>query len=337
MNKFVCIIVLYIFGESYGWGSEAHQVTAKIALSLLSKNGVDLVRSLLSETGEALEESFYKASLWADVVQNTPNYAWSRRFHFINLPDRLCDGFHFTRDCPGGKCTVSAIANYTDRVRDLKLSREQRSEALKFLIHFVADVTQPLHIGFTSDAGGNKITVTPPWDHLFNKAGKQIPSPRPKPLHVVWDSHLLQYILVVEEGNKTWDHWAENIIASLPVINLEKHLLRVAPLAYASQTASDTSLLSCSYAYKSGGNWIIPGQVLQQDYYDTSARIVEQQIVKAGQDIAAFINRIARDIDDEMDIASTDDEAVAEFGDDDDYWENAAFSRDYEYDMLLVP
>lgn len=33
------------------------------------------------------------------------------------------------------------------------------TQALMFLAHFVGDVHQPLHVGFTSDAGGNSITV----------------------------------------------------------------------------------------------------------------------------------------------------------------------------------
>ena len=333
MNKIVCIIVLYNFDLSRAWGSEAHQIAAKISMSMLSKNGINLVSSLLTVPGETLDESFYKASVWADGVQNTESYAWSRPLHFTNLPDRVCDGFNFKRDCTNGMCTVSAIVNYTDRVGDIHLSPEQRIEALKFLIHFVADVTQPLHVGFTSDHGGNKITVRPPWDHKFNKAGKAIPSPRPKPLHVLWDSHILQYILF--KKGMTWDQWAEAIIWSIGAKDVEKHLLRVTPIAYASQAASDTSYLSCSYAYKADGNWIKSGDALKKDYYENSARIIEQQLIRAGQDIAAVINKIARDINDRMDYSSTDDESdMSEF---EDFWENAAFSGDYEYDALLFP
>ena len=79
-----------------------------------------------------------------------PSYAWSERLHFVDTPDWLCE-FDFTRDCPNGVCAVGAVVNYTRRLLPgSDLDSEQRVEALKFLVHFVGDLHQPLHVGFTS-------------------------------------------------------------------------------------------------------------------------------------------------------------------------------------------
>ena len=139
-------------------------------------------------------------------------------------------------------CTVSAIRNYSAHVADESLPKPTRADVLKFLIHFLVDVKQPLQIGFASDQGGKEITVTPPWDHATTKAGKPILAPRSKPLHVISDSHMLRYMPITQ--GKTWHQWADKaaqeIHSAVPVIPA----LTDDPLTYASRTVSTTADLS---------------------------------------------------------------------------------------------
>jgi len=65
----------------------------------------------------------------------------------------------FDRDCGTEGCSVSAIANYTQRVADGRLSKANTAIALKFLVHLLGDITQPLH-DEAYEKGGNEITVT---------------------------------------------------------------------------------------------------------------------------------------------------------------------------------
>lgn len=65
----------------------------------------------------------------------------------------------YTRDCTAAGCSISAIANYTQRVTDGRLSATNTNQALMFLVHFLGDITQPLH-DEALDVGGNTITVT---------------------------------------------------------------------------------------------------------------------------------------------------------------------------------
>lgn len=53
----------------------------------------------------------------------------------------------------------SAIANYTQRVVSTTLSNTEVNYALRFLVHFVGDIHQPLH-DEALEIGGNDIDVT---------------------------------------------------------------------------------------------------------------------------------------------------------------------------------
>jgi hypothetical protein len=80
----------------------------------------------------------------------------SAQLHYIDTPDKACT-FVYTRDCVDDACVAGAIANYTDRLKDTSLPKAQRAEALKFIVHFVGDIHQPLHgtalrIGIFADA-----------------------------------------------------------------------------------------------------------------------------------------------------------------------------------------
>src|SRR5690606_31067284 len=95
--------------------------------------------------------------------------------------------YQASRDCPGGDCVVSAILDNTRILADPRRSDAARLQALKFVVHFIADVHQPLHAGAAQSKGGNTIQVRvpapfiPPW--ADGNPGSN--------LHSVWDSGLL--------------------------------------------------------------------------------------------------------------------------------------------------
>lgn len=64
------------------------------------------------------------------------------------------------RDCPRGDCVVAAIERFEVVLRDRSAPPRERLEALKFIVHLVADVHQPLHCADDGDRGGNDIRVS---------------------------------------------------------------------------------------------------------------------------------------------------------------------------------
>jgi hypothetical protein len=151
------------------WGSDGHRLIAQLALQHLSPVARAEVNHLLTlEDGASLAS----LSVWADEHRSPATAAW----HYVNLPKGEC---HYveSRDCPDGKCVVAAIERQVERLRTAE-SQEQRLLALKYVVHLVADVHQPLHAGRATDKGGNKFQV-----HAFGHGTN---------LHALWDSELIE-------------------------------------------------------------------------------------------------------------------------------------------------
>ena len=81
-------------------------------------------------------------------------------------------------DCPGGRCIVAAIAADHAVLANPASSIEDRAEALRFLIHFMGDLHQPMHVADNGDRGGNRRIVYLDGDSTN--------------LHAVWDGKLLE-------------------------------------------------------------------------------------------------------------------------------------------------
>ena len=88
---------------------------------------------------------------WADEVKRRPEYRFTSVLHYVNPIDNepaQCS-FKYKSDCPSGACVVGAIFNYTERLRTPSFLSPfvdgTSAEDLKFLIHFVGDIHQPLH------------------------------------------------------------------------------------------------------------------------------------------------------------------------------------------------
>ncbi|MEI6093192.1 MAG: S1/P1 nuclease, partial [bacterium] len=74
---------------------------------------------------------------------------------------------------------VRAILFYEDLLRDKKSAKEDKEIALKFLVHMIGDVHQPLHVGTKNDMGANKV-----WVKWFDESTN---------LHKLWDEGLIEF------------------------------------------------------------------------------------------------------------------------------------------------
>lgn len=122
------------------------------------------------EPGATLES----ISTWSDETRNPATAAW----HYVNFPKDSCV-YSAERECPGGKCVVGAIERQTEILKN-DPSPEKRLLALKYLVHFVGDVHQPLHAGYLDDKGGNTYQLRV-LTHGTN-------------LHALWDSGLIRQL-----------------------------------------------------------------------------------------------------------------------------------------------
>ena len=153
------------------WGVQGHQVVAAIAWQGLSPVAREEATRLL-----ALEpaQTLVSVATWADEHRGPATAPW----HYLNFPRGQCR-FDAARDCPEGQCVIGAI----DRQRAILASKAtdaERLQALKYLVHLVADIHQPLHAGYQDDRGGNTVQLR------FLMRGSN--------LHALWDKGLIEQL-----------------------------------------------------------------------------------------------------------------------------------------------
>lgn len=154
-------ILLLTFAALRGvnaWGSLGHATVAYIAQNYVTDEVASWAQGVLGDTSDS-----YLANVasWADSYRSTTAGKWSSSFHYIDAEDNPPSDCNvdYDRDCGDTGCSVSAIANYTQRVGDGRLSAANTAEALKFLVHLLGDITQPLH-DEAYEVGANNVDVT---------------------------------------------------------------------------------------------------------------------------------------------------------------------------------
>jgi nuclease S1 len=158
------------------WWDLGHRVVARLAESRLAPHTRDAVRDILG--GQSLAD----ASVWADNIRQYRHDA--DRLHYVNIP--LADTRYVPqRHCPGGQCIIAAIEQERRVLADPAASADERAEALRFLIHFMGDLHQPLHVADNGDRGGNQRAV------IFLG--------HPTDLHKVWDGELIDSSVVGQD------------------------------------------------------------------------------------------------------------------------------------------
>jgi nuclease S1 len=155
------------------WSGPGHELVAQLAEAQLRPQTRAAALALLQEEGH---DSLAEVARWADVVRDEPAYRWSAPLHFVNLSRGDCR-YEPARHCRRGECVVAAVERFRATLADGTRPVAERREALKFLVHFVGDIHQPLHAGHAHDKGGNTFQVN------LDGEGSN--------LHRIWDYHLL--------------------------------------------------------------------------------------------------------------------------------------------------
>jgi len=144
--------VLFLSSHAGAWGEQGHQIIGTIAMTRINAQTRAAVIELLGD------DDLAKAGLWADQIRGDADYDWAKPLHYVNAP-RTAERVEMDRDCPGGECVVGAIGKFLAIAVDQSKPIEERREALKFAVHFIGDIHQPLHAGYKDDLGGNRISV----------------------------------------------------------------------------------------------------------------------------------------------------------------------------------
>ena len=250
----ICGLWLALSVPAFAWGPMGHQAVATIAAERLTPVTAKDVANLLGR------ESLVQVSVWADEVRNT-THKHTTGWHFTNI-SISSSGYQASRHCPQGNCGVAAIQRQEAILRDRTRPAVVRAEALKFLIHFIADVHQPLHASDAGDRGGNGREI------------EQVGGSRN--LHAAWDSGIIQSrgssTQALVTAAKQWlQTQTESTIAGGSAEDWANESYRVArDIAYAQVTGDDA----------------ITGPERVE-----ALRIIEKRIARAGVRLAAVLNR----------------------------------------------
>src|SRR5688572_26272230 len=144
----ILLIVLCTPSLSLGWGAGGHMMVASIALGRLNPRAranatALLARPIAPADVTAKSKNFVNAAHWADDLRPFPEFDSFKALHFIDHPFSN-DGTALPAGVPEGDNVVKALE---DNVNILKTStdKDAQAQALRFIIHFVGDIHQPLH------------------------------------------------------------------------------------------------------------------------------------------------------------------------------------------------
>ncbi|KNG80367.1 hypothetical protein ANOM_011496 [Aspergillus nomiae NRRL 13137] len=254
------LIFIYSLQPAACWGDLGHRTVAYLAQKYFSNEAKQLVDDLLpGNNGQDISD----AAVWADKMLRTIH------------PEAV-----------GFLSRQIVVAEDTNQLSDQNLAKDDQADALKFLIHFLGDIHQPLHVE-ALEQGGNKIHVC--FDHYCSKEN----------LHAIWDTDIPHKMNGIKHNRKHNEEKepAERWAASLFQANRFRPYYAECsdiqnPLECAMLWAKETNRLNCDYVLKNGIDWVEEND-LGGEYYDGAAPIVNEQIYKAGVRLATWINTLA--------------------------------------------
>jgi hypothetical protein len=245
---------------------------SKKAVTYMADHLGDFMPSSGGTLRTRVEEGMALASTWADgLADETSDY------HFSHSPWRNCAKFDLKRDCKEGRCLVTGLERFFMDSQNIELCEKERADAVKFLIHLVADAVQPLHTGFHEDAGANTIMIQ---------------SPVKTNLHAFWDFDLVE--LAIESSGKSFEQVVEEMTTSTAKKSLIPESLLEAN-AFGEWIVSHTAqTYTCNKAYvEASGKWIGSGASLSERYVSDRIPVVWDQLERAAVMLREILDFVA--------------------------------------------
>lgn len=159
---------------TFAWGVNGHRITGEIAYSYLTPKAKLALKQILGD------ESLAMASNYADLIRSDDKYRETESWHYMDVDKAM--SLPEMKAYLDADTDVDAYTKIKFLLAELKkkdLPAATRAFDLKFLIHLVEDVHQPMHTAHKEDKGGNDIKVN--W---FGKTTS---------LHTIWDSELINF------------------------------------------------------------------------------------------------------------------------------------------------
>lgn len=324
-----CLLSL-VPASANAWGREGHRIVARVAAKHLSqKTRTSVLNLLIADPDDrghcqqqaSIDDKLACVATWADEVRNDSHFGNTAPLHFVNIPVYAAAAqrrYTASRDCAKGECVVQALAKYKKIVLDQSNSASSRALALKFIVHFVGDLHQPLHdsvdhdkdaankenspkLSDKGDRGGNLKIVT--W------LGEEANQFGCWNLHAVWDEGIIEH---KNTDDVAYADSLNNAIDSRKIADIQKGTV----IQWANQALG----LAVDHAYKlpkpdgsdkvcevkngdkkecakfdpqaCKGKEVHARYHLDSAYNDANLPVVESQLTNGGLRLAKFLNDI---------------------------------------------
>lgn len=259
MKKFFfysCILILCLALVS--WGKTGHKAIGLIAGRHLNAKAAAGIKDLLGD------QSLSDVSTYADEIRSLPQFKTTGSWHYINLPLGLSQHEFDQRLLTSIQDNVyTALIKCERDLISPQSSRDQKIFALKFIVHLVGDLHQPMHVSRSEDQGGNTIQLN------FNGEGTN--------LHRLWDSGLIEKEgLTVEQIALNYDKADVSEIKRLQRDPINKWMFESYQLSSALYTEVDS----------------MKTRAVNDQYYSAHLPIIHDRIEKAGIRLAGILNAL---------------------------------------------
>ncbi|MFC4701094.1 S1/P1 nuclease [Glaciecola siphonariae] len=256
MKKRILFAALCAIGTAnyaYAWGQTGHRVTGAIAEQYLTDDAKAAIARILPN------ESVAEASTYADEMRSNPDHFWQKvagPFHYVTVPE----GKNYVEvGAPEQGDSYSALTDFTKTLKDPKASMADKQLALRFAIHIIGDLHQPLHAGNGTDRGGNDVKV-----QFFGDDSN---------LHRVWDSGL------IDRRGLSFTEWSQWLGSKISEQQAEEWMT-TDPLIYIEES---TRIRDEIYP---------EGERLSWDYLYNHIPMVKLRLQQGGVRIAAYLNEV---------------------------------------------
>lgn len=265
---FAALLLLGFSTSAFGWGRQGHRIVAVIAEDHLTPVAKENVHALLGN------ETLADVASWPDAYR--PLETQTALWHYVSIPAGA-SGYNRDRDCPvqpgvtmgapndvWRDCVVDRILFFKSRVADDHLDPADRAVSLKYLVHFVGDLHQPLH-AYGVLQGGNGIPVV--------TFGAETCGTHPCNLHAAWDSALIEH---------------RKLSTAAYSALLEKDIRTTHETA-----GSDDPVTWANESNAAVAGILLPaGGAVDEAYYTREIPVVDHQLEMAGLRLAALLNSL---------------------------------------------
>ncbi len=268
MKSGLCYLLLLCLPLlAHGWGRQGHAFIGHVADLNLTPAAHAAVQSLLANDLNADQQLSGRKTLadianWADEIRATPEGRHESSWHYRDIP--VCD--QRPGPCPEGHCIDEVLHHMIQVLGDNHASQRARNEALKWVVHLVGDMHQPLHVSDHDDHGGNRVKVRllEPHDRIIN-------------LHQAWDTELVS--LALQEAPVDTQLPAHFIPGTPDDWLRQSHQIGV------NVVYGDLPGFAC-------GHPLSEPVLLDDHYLQHALPVIRQQLQLAGFRLAALLNQI---------------------------------------------